>query len=260
MNEIDALQLPGFATPVRRPRRLLTQNSRLKAIGVYNWTLPALRARLPDGQTITTCPAAGVCAAVCYARAGAYTWPSVRQRHLANLAYVVEDLTGWEQAMRAELRQPRFARDTWVRVHDSGDFWSDPYTEAWLAIMNASPHVQFYAYTKEVLRFKRIVEPARPPNFHWVYSLGGKEDTELNPAVDRVADVFPTEEAIHAAGWHSQKDDDRLAVLGPAPVGMSANNLKTQKRRQGNRTLGEWQASLRRRRSSVRWPLPAKDP
>ena len=42
--------------------------------------------------------------------------------------------------------------------------------------------------------------------------------------MDRVADVFPTEEAT-AAGWHSQRSDDRLAVIGPAPVGMAANRI-----------------------------------
>jgi hypothetical protein len=186
-------------------------------------------------------------------------WPSVLQRHVANLAYLVEDLAGWERALRLELRLPRFANDAWVRVHDSGDFWSDTYTKSWMRIMRDSPHVQFYAYTKEVLRFKRIVEPDPPPNFRWVYSLGGKEDQELNPAVDRVADVFPTEAAIDSAGWHSQKADDRLAVLGPAPVGMSANNLKTQKRRQGDRTLGQWQASLQGKRSSARQSRQKED-
>lgn len=35
-----------------RPRRLLTQNSELKRIGVWNWTLPAWAGRLPDGCTI----------------------------------------------------------------------------------------------------------------------------------------------------------------------------------------------------------------
>ncbi len=34
--------------PRNRPRRLLTQNRELKAIGVWNWTLPAWAGRLPD--------------------------------------------------------------------------------------------------------------------------------------------------------------------------------------------------------------------
>ena len=45
-----------------------------------------------------------------------------------------------------------------------------------LRIMRASPWVTFYAYTKEISRFKRLVEPEPPLNFHWIYSFGGKED------------------------------------------------------------------------------------
>ncbi|WP_424234620.1 GP88 family protein [Actinophytocola sp.] len=47
---------------------LLRQNRRLRALRIYNWSLPALAARLPDGRNVKVCPSAGVCASVCYAR------------------------------------------------------------------------------------------------------------------------------------------------------------------------------------------------
>jgi hypothetical protein len=229
-----------------RPKRLLTQNSELREIGVWNWTIPALAARLPDGRTVKTCPAAGVCAQVCYARNGTYNFRNVRARHVANLAYVMEDLAGWEAQMTAEL-QARRMRGKWVRVHDAGDFFADDYTAAWLRIMRACPETQFYAYTKEVTRFRHLVEPDPPGNFRWVYSYGGTQDHLLDPAADRVADVFPDEQAITDAGWHSQDDSDLLAVLGPAPVGIPANNIPQYRRRQGARTLREWQTESGRR-------------
>jgi hypothetical protein len=52
----------------QRPKRLLSQNSRLRPIGVWAWTLPAWAGRLPDGRTYNTCPSAGICRDVCYAR------------------------------------------------------------------------------------------------------------------------------------------------------------------------------------------------
>jgi len=104
-----------------RPKRLLTQNSELKRLGIWNWSIPALAARLPDGRTVRTCPSAGVCAQVCYARAGRYNIPAVRARHLANLRYVLQDPVGWEQAMLTELAAPRF-EGRWIRIHDAGDF------------------------------------------------------------------------------------------------------------------------------------------
>lgn len=53
---------------VRRPARLLTQNSEMRQIGVWNWSLPAWAGRLADGRTFNTCPSAGICAQACYAR------------------------------------------------------------------------------------------------------------------------------------------------------------------------------------------------
>ena len=39
------------------------------------------------------------------------------------------------------------------------------YLPAWLRICHARPDVNFYAYTKEVDRFRRLVEADPPPNF-----------------------------------------------------------------------------------------------
>jgi hypothetical protein len=52
----------------QRRTRLLTQNRELKQIGAWNWSLPAWAGRLPDGRTYNTCPSAGVCRWVRYAR------------------------------------------------------------------------------------------------------------------------------------------------------------------------------------------------
>jgi hypothetical protein len=235
---------------LRRPDRLLGQNSELRDEGIWNWTIPALATRLPNGDIVKTCPAAGVCAQACYARNGTYNFPGVVERHQQNLAYVLYDLPGWQRQMAAELAHPRY-RGNWVRIHDAGDFFSDAYLTAWLRVMIFRPWVNFYCYTKEVSRFRRLVEPAPPSNFRWVYSYGGREDHLLDPAVDRVADVYADEAAIRADGWHSQDSSDLLAVLGPAPVGIPANNIPQYRKRMAGRTFRQWQAEVdaRRRRA-----------
>jgi hypothetical protein len=210
--------------------------------------LPALATRLPDGRTVKTCPAAGVCGLACYARNGTYNFPGVIKRHQQNLAYVLDDLPGWQRQMVAELGSPRM-QGAWVRVHDAGDFLSDEYLAAWLRVMHFRPGVNFYAYTKEVERFRRLVEPAPPRNFRWVYSYGGRQDALLDPRRDRVADVFTDEEAIRAAGWHNQTASDLLAVLGPAPVGIPSNNIPQYRRRMNGRSFREWQEEQDSRRS-----------
>lgn len=223
----------------RRPERLLTQNSELREEHIWNWTIPALATRLPDGRTVSTCPAAGVCALACYARNGTYNFPGVVQRHQENLAYVLDDLPGWQRQMAAELAHPRH-RGGWVRIHDAGDFFSDHYLSAWLRLAHFNPGVGMYCYTKEVSRFRRLVEPAPPANFRWVYSYGGKEDHLLRPG-DRVADVFPDEAAILGAGYYSQDSSDLLAVLGPAPVGIPSNNIPHFRKRMAGRSFRQWQ-------------------
>ncbi len=83
MTDLIPLPAPRRRRRPRRPVQLLTQNSELRADGVWNWTLPALAARLPDGRTIKTCPAAGVCAQACYARNGTCNIPTVAARQRA---------------------------------------------------------------------------------------------------------------------------------------------------------------------------------
>lgn len=245
---------PAQSSSPSRPSRLLTQNREMRAIGVWNWSLPAWAGRLPDGRAFNTCPSAGICRQVCYARHGTYTWPVVRAKHQANLAFVLDDLPGWEHAMTTELGDAKFY-GTWIRIHDSGDFFSDAYTRAWLRIIRARPQVNFYAYTKEVARFRTLVEPEAPSNFLWVYSFGGTQDAALDLTRDRVADVFPDEDAIAAAGWHSQEASDLLAVLGPRLVGIPANRIPHYLKRLKGRTFRSWQAEVdaeRRARQSAR--------
>lgn len=172
-------------------------------------------------------------------------------RTVSATAGKLDDLTGWEAAIVSELSATKF-RGAWVRIHDSGDFFSDAYLLAWLRICRIRPDVNFYAYTKEVDRFRRLVEPNPPGNFLWVYSYGGTQDAALNPAVDRVADVFPDEQAITNAGWASQEASDLLAVLGPRLVGVPANRIPAYLKRLAGRRFSEWQAEVDAERTARR--------
>jgi hypothetical protein len=114
--------------------------------------------------------------------------------------------------------------------------------------------MHFYAYTKEVDRFRRLVEPDPPDNLLWVYSYGGTQDQQLDPNVDRVADVFLDEQVITDAGFSSQDASDLLAVLGPRLVGIPANRIRTFLKAMAGRRFSDWQAennelrAIRRRR------------
>lgn len=249
---------------------LLRQNSDLRRDRVWNWTIPASTTVLPDGRRVDCCPAADACVRLCYARNGTYRFPNVVTAHQRNLAFVLDDLPGWQAAMIAELGgrrfrptgsprlahlAPLFDLDPWadrwfatggaaVRVHDAGDFFSDAYTEAWLSIAREVPDVLFYAYTKEVPRFRALVEGRAPINFRWLYSLGGRYDAMIDRSVDRHADVFVDAQTLADAGYVSQEESDLIAVLSPSRrIGIPANNIPYVRRRMAGMTFGQIQDS-----------------
>ena len=221
--------------------RLLRQNRELREVGAWNWTLPALGAKLDDGRTIHTCPQAGACAALCYARSGTFRFKNVKAAHARNLKLVLDTPAEWEAAMNAEIS--RYLKPgSYVRIHDSGDFFSDEYLVAWMRIAASHPLIVFYAYTKEVSRFKRLVEGFAPSNFRWLYSMGGKEDHLIDVERDRHAEVFPTKAALDAAGYFDQSASDILAITAPTNrIGIVANNIPHFKKKQGAATFGDLQ-------------------
>jgi len=243
---------------------LLTSNSELRPHHIWNWSIPALRATLLDGSHVNTCPSAGACARVCYARNGTYLFSNVLAAHTRNLQMTLDST--WPAVMIAELQHRRYrpkgtARimplplhelDFWcwhwadaggaaVRIHDSGDFYTADYLDDWLTIARATPDVLFYAYTKEIVMMRAAADRA-PENFRWLYSTGGTQDHLIDPDLDRHADVFPDEQAIADAGYTSQDVSDLLAILLPTTrIGIPANNIKHFNRLIAGRRFSEMQ-------------------
>lgn len=255
------------------PPLLLTQNSELREDGIWNWTLPAWVVKLADGRSFNVCPSAGACAKVCYARNGTYLFPAVRQAHMDNLRAafhpsfperMLNELTRTRYGSAGRPHLPELSRDhlhphvarlldlgaPLVRIHDSGDFFSPAYLDAWLTIAANAPGVIFYAYTKEV----RLLEDSRataPPNLLWVYSMGGRQDHLVDRDTMRHADVFPTPEAIADAGYFDQSAHDLLCVVAPSHrIGIPANNIPQFRKRLAGRTFSALEADTGRRRTA----------
>jgi hypothetical protein len=247
---------------------LLTQNSELRPHLIWNWSIPALTAKLPDGRRISTCPSAGICAKLCYARNGTYLFTNVLAAHTRNLSMVIDDREGWRSALNTELSQARFTKQrparllpierdqiaddwlrTWadtgapaIRIHDAGDFFADWYLDEWLNVARTHPHLLFYAYTKEITML--LNAGTLPDNFRWLASTGGTQDLLITDEM-RHADVFPTDDALTAAGYTSQDASDLLAILLPTNrIGIPANNIKHFNRRMAGRTFSQIQNAL----------------
>ena len=82
-----------------------------------------------------------------------------------------------------------------VRIHVSGDFFSETYFKAWLNVAAANPAVVFYGYTKQ-LQFMVKYRDVMPANFRLVASKGGMQDKLIgNYKLVSAEVVFSTEEA-----------------------------------------------------------------
>jgi hypothetical protein len=230
---------------------LLTQgNAELAKDGIYTWSLPALSARVGEKQ-VMTCPNAGICANLCYARVGTYRFSNVRAAHTAKLQMILQDLSGWRERITTELQAKRYRGGKSVRIHDSGDFFSKDYFQAWVDIALATPDVFFYAYTKEVKMVKAF--GPLPSNFVIIFSMGGKQDKLVDKEVDRHADVFPTLEALQAAGYTDQEESDLLAATMPSnKVGIVVNNIPHLRKKQGVATFASLQEERDERISEIR--------
>ena len=247
---------------------LLTQNSELRPHLIWNWSIPALTAKLPDGRRISTCPSAGICARLCYARSGTYMFSNVLAAHTRNLQMIIDDRDEWRRQMICELNEQRFTKrraarvlpiereeiaDDWlrswadsgapaIRIHDSGDFFADWYLHLWLDIARANPRLLFYAYTKEITMLRSV--SVLPDNFRWLASTGGTQDHLIDEHT-RHAEVFPTDDALTAAGYVSQSASDLLCVLlSTSRIGIPANNIKHFVKKMQGRTFSEIQRSL----------------
>jgi hypothetical protein len=238
---------------------LLTKGNReLAKDGIFTWSIPALSTQTDFGF-VTTCPSAGACAALCYARNGTYQFQNVRAAHRRNLESFLKDPDGWVARMITELAHRRYRptgrRHEWdwpvrddftawreaggrsVRIHDAGDFFNRDYLLAWAEVAASAPDVLFYAYTKEVALAKAVTLPA---NFVMIYSLGGKQDQLVDLEQDRHADVFPNLEALKAAGYSDQAENDLMAPLLPNHrIGIVRNNIRHLIKRQGERTFSQ---------------------
>ena len=215
-------------------KSVLTQNRKMKKSSqndtiVFNWTIPAYKSL--DGST--TCPSASKCIQGCYARQGAYIWTNTKQAHQnkLDLAKHADFADIMIYTIDNKLKRAK-NKKVYIRIHDSGDFFSLDYTLSWFRVMNAFKgidNIEFYAYTKEVERFKALnthYSDIYPTNFKCIYSLGGKNDKMINQTKDRHARVFQTETELLERGYIDVSQNDLLALTDNPKIGLVYHGTK----------------------------------
>lgn len=118
-----------------------------------------------------------------------------------------------------------------VRYHQSGDFFSQDYFDAWLLIAKNHPELIFYGYTKSIpYLIKRMNEI--PGNFKIVASRGGVHDNLINLFGLRSAIVVYSEKEAKNMNLETDHDDSHcwnynkdfaIVIHGNQPAGTDAS-------------------------------------
>ena len=186
---------------------LITQNSKLKktskkmGVRVFNFGIPAFN----DPETgKRTCPFAGACAKFCYAQKGAYVWSNVQPAFIHR--YKATKKGDFIAVMSDEVRKKKVE---YLRVHDSGDYYSPAYIDKWVKIAEDNPHVNFYSYTKSIPLWRGRL---RPKNMDIIYSEGSTVDHMIDYKHDRHARIFKSEEELLDNGYVDASSNDLMAT------------------------------------------------
>ena len=103
------------------------------------------------------------------------------------------------QRITEELAKVKKDRQIYVRIHDSGDFYSPTYFAKWLEIARLNPSVRFYAYTKSNSFIRGNF--AIPENMDIIFSLGSTKDELINTETERHSKIFQSSEDMENAGY-----------------------------------------------------------
>ena len=197
-------------------------NEKLQKTDTVSFNIPAFRSA--DG--FHTCPKAGACETLCYARQGRYMMPNVAKPREFNLEKARGDLGEFTKLVCDDLSR---IRNGIVRVHDSGDFFSQPYMDAWFDIASRFPEKKFYAYTKSL----HLDRSRKPDNFQIIQSVGGLLDDEIDPNESH-SRIFVSHYARRKAGYVNGNLSDRPAIRGEQRIGLvyhGTRNLKEGQKR-----------------------------
>jgi len=187
---------------------LLTQNTKIKETGnylkkkVFNFSIPAYKSA--TGKV--TCPFADSCIKFCYAQKGNYKrFPSVAKG--MEKKYLLSKQSNFVDLMNKEIikKKPDF-----IRVHDSGDYYSKAYLNKWLTIAEQNPKVKFYSYTNSIKFIKELQEI--PGNFDFIFSDSGKQSNLIDKAKDRHTKIFKSIDSLNKLGYTDASKIDLMAT------------------------------------------------
>lgn len=181
----------------------------------------------------------------CFAASQECFQPSVRRSRWSNLEMLKQAGTVEKMANLIQKSIPYGL--TMVRVHVSGDFFSERYFLAWLNVALNNPMVTFYGYTKalpHLVKYRKWI----PGNFRFTASKGGTCDNLIGKHRLRHAEVVFSPEEARRKGLEIDHDDSHafggdksfaLLLHGTQPEGSEAGKAWAALQREGMGGYGD---------------------
>ena len=144
------------------------------------------------------------CVKFCYAKKGAYIWSNVKPAF--ERRYQLSKTDDFVEAMNAEIRKKK---PDYVRVHDSGDYYSRAYLHKWIAVANDNPDVRFYSYTNMIKMFLNVPLPS---NYDIIFSDSGKQKNLIDEVKHRHTKIFQSSNDLIRAGYADASSVDLMAT------------------------------------------------
>jgi len=155
----------------------------------------------------------------CYA-ASSERFPGVRESRWNNFEEVKQLLKE-----KKDLEIPKEA--THIRIHSSGDFFSQEYFDMWLRVCRKNPNVKFWAFTKSIQFWVNRLDEI-PSNLTLQASKGSFQDDLIEKYNLKFAQVFGDIEEARKSGLPIDTDDS-YAMNGNQSFALLDNSKYSKK-------------------------------
>lgn len=163
---------------------------------IFKFSLPVVK----------TCPQAKACKEFCYGLKGHYVTfkETVDKAHKNNLEFTKSKLFCHSMVTEIHKRKIKI-----IRLHDTGDFYSQEYLKRWALIASFCDDTFFYAYTKSFhLNFDNFLSL---PNTKIIQSFGGKLDNRIDKRKSHCI-IFNCKEHLESDNYIDCSNSDFLAI------------------------------------------------
>lgn len=163
----------------------------------------------------------------CFAASSEVQYDAVFNNRAENLQMIVDAIQNGSAAdlINSSIQSKRTKKTKLVRIHESGDFFSGAYLDAWIEVARLNPDLKFYCYSKSLQLFYLL---KLPENFYLTASYGGKWDHMIDEGYfPRYSKVCMNDADANALGLEVDHDDSHcfgnkpfaLLVHGTQPKG-----------------------------------------